>query len=178
MPTTEPASATAHARLNLGCGEDYREDAWNVDVAPAVDPDEVIDLQATPWPWPDAAFETVIARHVLEHLDPVPFDELARILKPGGTLRLTYPIGHTRFEDPTHEQFWNWHTAAAIAGERQHAHEYTDAFDLVERRLQWAAGNRLARLFVQLKLAVDGPGAWLSQVPGLHGEVTAVYTRR
>lgn len=163
--------------LNLGCGDDYRAGAWNVDADRSVAPDEVVDLQQTPWPWADASFETVEARHVLEHLETVPWKEILRVLTPGGTFVWTFPIGHTRFEDPTHRHYWNWNTAAAITGDRKHAHEFIDGLELVKRSLEWHVSGRLFRAYTRVRLRHGGPGAWLSQIPGLHGEVTATYRR-
>lgn len=164
-------------RLNLGCGEDYRDGWHNVDVSAAVEPDEVTDLQTVPWPWDDDAFKVIEARHVLEHLDSVPWGELVRVLKSGGLLRLTYPIGHTRFEDPTHQQVWNVNTAAALAGERAHAHEHVTDLSIQSRDVEWSLSidSRLLRWWVKWRLMVDGAGPWLEQVPGLYGEVTAEY---
>jgi SAM-dependent methyltransferase len=51
-------------------------------------------------PWPDASFDVVVSDSAIEHLfDPArPFDELARVLKPGGTFILCLPnIGHWRY---------------------------------------------------------------------------------
>jgi len=45
--------------LNLGCGTDQPARELNVDISAAVDPDLVLDLEATPWPFPDDAFERV-----------------------------------------------------------------------------------------------------------------------
>ena len=44
-------------------------------------------------PYPDASFDKVIASEVLEHVpdDTAAYDELMRILKPGGTLAVTVP---------------------------------------------------------------------------------------
>ena len=44
-------------------------------------------------PFPDASFERVIASEVVEHIadDGRAFAELARVLKPGGTLAVTVP---------------------------------------------------------------------------------------
>ncbi len=50
-------------------------------------------------PWPDASFDVVVSDSAIEHhFDPArSFDELARILKPGGTFILCLPnIGHWR----------------------------------------------------------------------------------
>ena len=164
-------------RLNLGAGEDYRDGWHNVDISEAVAPDEVVDLSETPWPWPDGSFAHIKAQHVLEHLEPVPWGELVRVLEAGGTFVLAYPIGHARFEDPTHRQYWNWNTAEAIAGTRKHAHEFVEGLELVERELSWHVSGRLFRAYTRVRLAHGGPGAWLSQVPGLSGEVTATYRR-
>ena len=55
-------------RLNLGCGLDKQAGWHNVDKMPAAEPDEVVDLEALPWPWPDDCAEEVLLKHVLEHL--------------------------------------------------------------------------------------------------------------
>jgi SAM-dependent methyltransferase len=48
---------------------------------------------ATRLPFPDATFDRAIASEVLEHIpdDEAALDELARVLKPGGTLAVTVP---------------------------------------------------------------------------------------
>lgn len=176
MATKGLTTASEFDILNLGCGDDYRKDAWNVDVSPAVDPDERVDLAETPWPWPDKAFSLVLAHHVFEHLPSVPWDEVVRVLNPQGILVVTYPIGHTRFEDPTHRQYWNYHTAAAIAGGRKHGHEHEAALTLLKRGVEWdTPGSRLWAAYTRIRMAVQGPGGWLDQIPGLCGEVTATY---
>lgn len=183
-PVAEEAVAGEQRRqprpltLNLGCGADHRPNELNVDSDPGVDPDTVVDLQATPWPWETDAFERVRARHVLEHLDPVPWSEIVRVLAPDGEFILTYPFGHTRFEDPTHEQFWNYHTAAALAGERAHGHSAPlAAFDLIDHGATWwlSDGGWLANAAVGWLVGRRGVGPWLEAVPGVYGEVRAVY---
>ena len=51
--------------------------------------------RATPWPcpFPDATFDRVIASEVLEHIpdDVAAMRELARVLRPGGTMAVTVP---------------------------------------------------------------------------------------
>lgn len=48
---------------------------------------------ATRLPFPDAAFDRVIAAEVLEHIphDQAALDELTRVLRPGGTMAVTVP---------------------------------------------------------------------------------------
>ena len=55
-------------RLNLGCGQDKRDGWTNVDKMAAAEPDQVVDLEELPWPWPDSSVEEVAMKHVLEHL--------------------------------------------------------------------------------------------------------------
>jgi len=163
--------------LNLGCGRDYRagSDWCNVDISPEVDPDIVHDLNEYPWPFSENEFHHVEARHVLEHLNsPIQaFKELARIVRPGGSVLWVYPIGHTRFEDPTHQQYWNYHTPEALCGEREHDHETDFPFTVEEKRVDWhlSTGSLFWRSYVYWQKTLRGYGPWLSQIPGLYGEI-------
>lgn len=162
---------------NLGCGEDYREGWHNVDISPAVNPDQQFDLGEPPWPLPSAHFDVVRAQHVLEHLETVPWDELARILQVGGRLEIVYPIGHTRFEDPTHRQFWNVNTAQWPSGDGKHGHEVATPLVHETETVEWHIEGHepLAWAYAKYRELLNGVGAWLSQVPGLYGEVTVVF---
>ena len=97
-------------RLNLGCGFDKRAGFINVDKQPACSPDQVVDLERLPWPWPDDAAEEVVLRHTLEHLGASTdaylgiIAELWRICRDGASVTITVP--HPRHDsflnDPTH----------------------------------------------------------------------------
>lgn len=54
---------------------------------------QVVVGNALALPYPDGAFDTVIASEILEHIpeDGTAIAELARVLKPGGTLAVTVP---------------------------------------------------------------------------------------
>lgn len=102
-----------HARgdlLDLGCGQaplyaGYRSRATSVTTsdwkaAPVVD--VVADLTAVPLPFDDAAFDTVVLSDVLEHI-PTPgalLADVARVLRPGGTLLLNVPFLYGVHEAP------------------------------------------------------------------------------
>lgn len=97
-------------KFNMGCGVNRREGYLNVDAAAACEPDEVWDLEQTPWPWPDSCAEEVQFIHSLEHMggDPKVFlalmSELYRILAPGGEaiIHVPHPRHDNFLNDPTH----------------------------------------------------------------------------
>lgn len=101
---------SATMKFNMGCGLNKKPGYVNVDAAAAAEPDEVWDLEQTPWPWPDNCAEEVLFIHSLEHMggDPKVFlaimTELYRILQPGGQAIIHVP--HPRHDhfigDPTH----------------------------------------------------------------------------
>ncbi|MBX9774634.1 MAG: hypothetical protein K2Y71_09485 [Xanthobacteraceae bacterium] len=97
-------------RLNLGCGN-HKVDGWlNVDKVPACNPDQIVDLEALPWPWPADSVDEIVLSHVLEHLGAANdvylgiFKELYRVSRNG--MRITIIVPHPRHDhflnDPTH----------------------------------------------------------------------------
>jgi hypothetical protein len=67
-------------KLNLGCGYKKLYDHWNVDLEPRCNPDQVWDLDTTPWPWEDNFFNRITADNILEHLgqNPRVFTEIIK----------------------------------------------------------------------------------------------------
>ena len=80
-------------RLHLGCGDNVKADWLNVDLHPAAD--LRLDVRRR-WPFPDGCAREVYAEHLFEHL-AWPDEgghflaEAHRVLRPGGTLRLSVP---------------------------------------------------------------------------------------
>ncbi len=97
---------SAPAKLNLGCGRRKWRECINVDIRREVDPDMVVDLERTPWPWPNDYAEEVRLLHALEHLgaELKTFDavmgELYRVCRPGARVLIT--AAH-----PRHDSFIN-----------------------------------------------------------------------
>lgn len=95
-----------HRKLNIGCGHDYREGFWNIDIGDCKK-DANWDI-VNPLPVLDGAFDLIIAIHVLEHIPKESFfrvfRELHRVLAPKGLLKFEVPkAGSDNFwTDPTH----------------------------------------------------------------------------
>jgi predicted SAM-dependent methyltransferase len=97
-------------KLNLGCGFDKREGWLNVDGFAACEPDQLLDIEQTPWDLPTDGFDHVLMKHVLEHVGAdfkvfaAVMRELYRVTEPGGLLEIHVPhVRHDSFwSDPTH----------------------------------------------------------------------------
>ena len=98
-------------KLNLGSGNDYREDYLNVDkYSPSAD--LMFDLETFPWPWETDSVNEVLLRHVLEHLGQQTevflniMKELYRVCSPGASVIIDVPYPHPLHSDylgdPTH----------------------------------------------------------------------------
>lgn len=98
--------------LNLGCGRKRMDRAINLDRTAETQPDVVHDLNQTPWPFPDNAFQAVYASDVIEHLhDVVPvMEEIHRISCNGALIHITVPhfSCSNAFTDPTHRHHFGY----------------------------------------------------------------------
>lgn len=97
-------------KLNMGCGHNKAGGYLNVDASPECAPDQVVDLEATPWPWADNSVDEVVFNHSLEHMggDPKVFlaimRELYRVCADGAKIAINvpHPRHDTFLNDPTH----------------------------------------------------------------------------
>jgi len=99
-------------RLNLGSGLNKFDGYLNVDFSELTNPDMVVDLNTTPWPWKDNEFGHIIAKDILEHLgnDDTDFvaiiKEMHRVSDNGAVWEVQVP--HWRcdvaLDDPTHKR--------------------------------------------------------------------------
>lgn len=96
--------------LDVGCGNDKHEGCVGLDIRKLPGVDIVHDMEKTPYPLEDESCLSIIARHVVEHINPHKhgfikvMDEWWRLMKPEGRLMITTPYaGSVGFwADPTH----------------------------------------------------------------------------
>jgi len=93
-------------KINLGCGDDYKEGFLNVDFYAKCD--MKVDLNILPLPFKDNEFDYLLCKQTLEHLDCNELEfvkECFRIVKDGGFLRFEVPsmspmLYHKRWYHP------------------------------------------------------------------------------
>jgi SAM-dependent methyltransferase len=141
--------------LDVGCG-DARDARATVGIDLRKHPgvDVVHNLEQFPWPLPEAQFDRVILRDVIEHLDDVvgTMEELHRICKPQGIIEIWTPhFAHPNsFHDPTHKHHFTLATFDYFTGDRTYPRYVRCRFRMAVRRLlfdkhEWT-GRCLARL--------------------------------
>jgi predicted SAM-dependent methyltransferase len=107
-----------HTKLNMGCGHRKLNDHWNVDIESKVNPDQVLDLEVTPWPFEDNFFDYITADNILEHLghDPKIFTniikEMYRVSKDQAVwyVDVPHPRSDAFINDYTHVRPLTAHT--------------------------------------------------------------------
>lgn len=105
--------------VDIGCGGNKQGKDWfGIDYRQLDGVDLVQDLEKFPWAVPSESFNTAVASHVVEHINPshgifIAFmNECWRILKPGGDFIIGAPYATSvgMFRDPTHCNFVNEET--------------------------------------------------------------------
>lgn len=188
--TTQPSVVSPDAdKLNLGCGDDIRDDWRNADISESVPADDHFDMSQTPWPYPDNSFDYVLAKHCLEHLehDAISrvFREVARVLQPDGVFEVRVPFGADDRTDPTHKTTWDWLTPERFTHDSDYGWETGQLpFELEDKDANvWCQPppRILAKLWYQGRLRYwlwrHGPDRWITSYPFVSGEILATYRR-
>ncbi|HEY3021519.1 MAG TPA: class I SAM-dependent methyltransferase [Solirubrobacteraceae bacterium] len=146
-------------RLNLGCGTDIRRGYVNLDIAPLPGVDVVHDLGELPLPFPDAAFDEVNCKDILEHLDYVDvLREIHRILRPGGRVVVEGPhfTAPAVWIDPTHRTAFSIETLGFFVAGGDRAYYFDFHFSavadrrIVFHRYRWQPWNYVVEPLVNL----------------------------
>jgi len=118
-------------KLNLGAGNDIKDiEEWvNHDICyhrPEIE--QAWDLNVFPYPWPNNRFEVIKMWDVLEHLDHrlEVLDELWRILKPGGVLKIRAPgpDNKTVWRDLVHRRPFTEESFHVLDPDRKYGEDY------------------------------------------------------
>lgn len=132
-------------KLNLGCGESKKEGYINLDRQSILNPDIAHDLNNLPYPFHDNEFELVEARHVLEHLRE-PFavmEELHRILKTGGILKIQVPHFSRAFTHAEHKSGFDITFPLYFNKNFTKSGFFGVEFELKKMKLNWLANLHL-----------------------------------
>jgi len=106
-------------KLDLACGQRKTPGFKGIDISADSDADIVHNLLEFPWPIDTSSVSEVVCSHFVEHIPHyrpdwgdrdgwwVFFDELHRIMKKGGIVRILHPYVQSSraFWDPTHVRF-------------------------------------------------------------------------
>ena len=137
-------------KINLGCGQKYLPDYLNCDVVPHVKADRYFDLNQFPYPLESDSADEIFMDNVIEHLDDVikVMEELHRILKVGGRLRILVPYAKTDWalQDPTHKHFFTEQSFNYFLADTPYNFYSKCRFKLHEARLYGDSTNIMHKL--------------------------------
>lgn len=126
-------------KLNLGCGKEYKEKYFNVDIRTDIKTDLILDLNKKRWPFKSNSFKTVYSKHTLEHLDNVQafMDEVWRITKNNAKVTIIVPhYSGAAAPSPFHKQTFSSQSMNYFT--RNPVEKYGKAtFDITKTEIHW-----------------------------------------
>ena len=145
----DPARQGAPRVLELGCGFSKTPGAFGVDVITGSQADLIHDLDVFPYPLEDSAWDRIICRDVLEHVEDfvATMEEIWRVGSPGAIVEVRAPFMSSVnfFSDPTHRRaFTSRSFNYFLEGEAVHRLGYSKArFELL--KCEYDSEERLKR---------------------------------
>lgn len=105
--------------LDIGCGTNKYPfgKVTGMDIVDLLGVDIIHDMESFPYPFESESFDEIIMQHSLEHVSKDNganikiIEEIHRLLKPNGILKVEVPIGQWFLYDPTHKNYvgyWYW----------------------------------------------------------------------
>ncbi len=164
--------------IDLGAGDSPDPRATEAaDVVDLPGIDHQFDLDED-WPLKAESADGLVMNHSFEHVsNPVhAFEEAGRVLKSGGWLDITVPVGDDWFADPSHKQMWTWATPTKYCQQQSRHWDTSVPFILVSRDLDvrfFPPFHRLSSLLQQF--ARYYPAEAIRRCSS--GEITARYRR-
>lgn len=127
-------------KLNMGCGKDVLKGYINLDIVKREGVDIVHDLNKFPYPFRDNEFEEIVCKSVIEHLENVPMvmDELYRILKIGGIIKIVVPhfTSVNAYTDPTHIHYFTYGSFDYLTDGNRYGFNFR--YEILKRRIVFA----------------------------------------
>lgn len=120
-----------YKKLNIGCGNDIRENYVNLDSREIEGVDVVHDVNVLPLPFEESFFDEILCQDVLEHINYIPLmEDMHRILKPGGCLIIRVPhfTSINNFIDPTHKNRFSTKTFTFFVNDVRNPRSYYFGF--------------------------------------------------
>lgn len=138
-----------HTKLHIGCGREHFEGFVNIDKAPEVEPDLVVDIEKG-FPFQDDSFDYIYSAHCLEHVRPdfwsFVLNELSRIAKEGCILELKLPFDNLgQRTNCDHYRTFSWNSFDQLC--EQSSRNYYSNLTLVNLK---RTPNKLTKLFFYL----------------------------
>ncbi len=145
-------------KLHIGCGRKILKGYVNLDSVKLSGVDVVHNLDIFPYPFKDNTFDEILGEHILEHVDDLikTLEELWRIMKPNGILRVTVPYYNTQaaFQDPTHKRFFALTTFDYFKPDSPYGYYAKCVWDIVKREPTPTSFGKLIPKFMRDKASI------------------------
>jgi len=135
-------------KLDIGCGRHKQAGFEGMDLFPLPGVDIMWDLEKTPWPIEDDAYDEVIAYHSLQQVREVipAVCEIHRITKPGGLIRIRVPhaVSWNMWSDPMQKTFFGlrWFDCFDIQSTSEYTYYIPVQFEIVKKELRFVGPGR------------------------------------
>jgi len=141
-------------KLNLGCGNDYKQGYVNCDVSDELRVDKIVNLEEK-LPFDDNSVEYILVKHCLEHIKNIfpLFEEFQRICKPHAIIRIEVPYfsSESAFSTMTHIRFFTWTSFDFLNKDNPLSYDAPDVnFKIIFKRLIWRKPFKLFELLFNL----------------------------
>ncbi|MCK9568368.1 methyltransferase domain-containing protein [Candidatus Pacearchaeota archaeon] len=137
-------------KLNLGCGNDYREGYINCDISPEVNPDKIVDLEKK-LPFQDNSVDEIIIEHVMEHFhEPLKLlKEFYRVCKNEAIIKIKVPYFSHESAFSMLDHYHQFTLTSFDALDKKHTCHWQSIgnFKIIKKKLYWRKGLKFFETF-------------------------------